>query len=308
MKPVYWLISVGLIMSLAWAVTWQADQISDTATKAARVVYTKAILDPQMAKVATTFKNLPYCDSTDPQQRLDLYVPKNASATPYPLVVYVHGGGWHSGDKTGKLLGYYAPSLASQGIAVASINYRLAPSAIFPAQNDDVACALSFLRDSSAKYNLDPGRLTLFGDSAGAELVTYATLADQYQIIPWHNSLKGVVDFYGLSDLTALAPGGHLDKITHAYLGSGYAQNLTAASPLTYRPAQTPPFLIVHGTKDSDVPIAQSQALADRLLTSGPVTLVSSRGAGHGFSSRGRPSADQIRTQVVAFIHQALTQ
>ena len=294
-------------MSLALAVAWQADQISDATTKTARAVYAKAIIEPQMAKVATTFKDVPYCSSADLQQRLDLYMPKAASVAPYPLVVYVHGGGWHSGDKTGSLLGHYAPSLVAQGIAVASINYRLVPRAIFPAQSDDVACALSYLRDNSAKYNLDGSRLALFGDSAGGELVTYATLADQYQAEPWHKSLKAVVDFYGIADLTAVVPGGHLDKITHAYLGSGYAHYIKTANPVSYYPAKTPPFLIIHGTNDHNVPITQSQALATHLVKSGPVSLISVRSAGHGFTLRSRPSADQIRTQVIDFIRRALT-
>lgn len=308
MKRYYWLLSFGLILTLAWTVNWQTGVFSHATKKAARVVYTTAILDPQMAKIAKLNKNVPYCNSTNPQQRLDLYTPKNATATPYPLVVYIHGGGWHGGDKTGSLLGYYAPSLVKQGIAVAAVNYRLAPHAIYPTQNEDVACALSFLHDNAARYHLDPARLALFGDSAGGELVTYAAVASQYQIEPWHNALKGVVDFYGIADLTAFAPGGHLDKITHAYLGSGYTQNLKAASPLNYRPAQTPPFLIVHGTNDRDVPIAQSQALANHLMVSGTVTLVPVANSGHGFTFRSQPSADQIRTRVVAFIHQALAQ
>src|ERR1043165_7616085 len=96
--------------------------------------------------------NIEYARVDSQLLQLDLYQPQNAkSAT--PVLVWLHGGAFTSGDKSNA--GKYAPMFAEQGIAVASVNYRLAPAAIFPAQIQDVKGAIRFLRANATKYHLD---------------------------------------------------------------------------------------------------------------------------------------------------------
>jgi acetyl esterase/lipase len=90
-------------------------------------------------------RDLTYCGA----QTLDLYLPAAAARHPLPLAVFAHGGGVVSGDKT-NLKPVFLNALASAGYAVASVNYRLAPAAKFPAQLEDVKCAIRYLRDKAA--------------------------------------------------------------------------------------------------------------------------------------------------------------
>ncbi len=118
----------------------------------------------------TTHTNLSYVDDGNVSHKLDLYVP-NGAASPVPLIVWIHGGGWQSGDKQ---LGQNSHPLryARMGYAVASINYRLSDEAIFPAQIYDCKAAVRWLRATAARYNLDPTRFGAWGQSAGAHLAS----------------------------------------------------------------------------------------------------------------------------------------
>lgn len=109
----------------------------------------------------TTHTNLSYVDDGNVSHKLDLYVP-NGAASPVPLIVWIHGGGWQSGDKQ---LGQNSHPLryARMDYAVASINYRLSGEAIFPAQIYDCKAAVRWLRANAAKYNLDPTRFGAWG-------------------------------------------------------------------------------------------------------------------------------------------------
>lgn len=232
------------------------------------------------------------------QQTLDLYRPTHSADQLTPLVVYIHGGGWRHGDKTDPIVRYYGPNLVHAGFAFAAINYRLSPQYIYPNQNDDVACALTYLQTNAAKYHLDPQRIVLFGDSAGGELAAYAAVSPRYQDAVWRRSVRGVIDFYGVSDFTTLIDGSHLDRSARTYLGPNYRQLAATASPIGTARISPPPFLLIHGINDQVVPLAQSQSLEKFLRDQGgQATLVSVRGAGHGFGLQGSPSASTQITQ-----------
>lgn len=114
-------------------------------------------------------ENVPYNDDADPRHLLDLYLPANAKGKT-PLVVFVHGGGWVSNDKYADM-GYMKKTIAeivSSGFALASIDYRLATQAVFPALIQDCNRAASFLYDNANKYGLDRSHaLCRNGFSAG---------------------------------------------------------------------------------------------------------------------------------------------
>ena len=118
--------------------------------------------------VAPVAADLAYAPLSD-AQRLDLYTPPRGE-TPYPLVVVIHGGGWTVGDKRGELPSAAIPGFLDLGYAVASVNYRLAGEAVFPAQLLDVKAAIRYLRADAPVFHLDPDRFAVVGESAGAHL------------------------------------------------------------------------------------------------------------------------------------------
>ncbi len=91
--------------------------------------------------LGTADRNLTYCNS----QQLDLYIPRTAPTRPLPIVLYVHGGSFTAGHKS-DLNPTFLGALASAGYAFVSVNYRLAPASHFPAQIEDVKCAIRYLR------------------------------------------------------------------------------------------------------------------------------------------------------------------
>jgi acetyl esterase/lipase len=120
-------------------------------------------------------------------ERFDLAVPNRPG--PHPLVVWVHGGGWHFGDKADVLP--YAEKLAAGGFAVAVVNYPLAPRAKYPAAPNAVRAAVEHLRANATEYDLDPDRMVLAGDSVGAQLVSELAVTGT-------DKVRGLVLFCGI--------------------------------------------------------------------------------------------------------------
>jgi acetyl esterase/lipase len=276
----------------------------------ARKLYAHTAITLAMVTVAHTQLNVPYCGARNPAQELDLYTPKHPkqAAGPYPLVVFIHGGGWYSGSKDDPIVGTYGPALVRQGFALASINYRLDPRYTYPTQDQDVSCALGFLYHHASTYQIEKSRIGLFGASAGGQLAAYAAIATSSRTQPWYPSIKGVVDFYGVANLVDLPHTAHLSPVVHRFVGREHSHaDDVAASPVTYAHLPAPPFLIFHGDLDRRVPLAQSQELARDLSAAGnSATLVVVQHAGHGFGVGDQPSVGQIRAQVVNFFSDAL--
>ena len=157
-------------------------------------------------------ENVPYNNDTDPRHLLDLYLPASAKGK-VPLVIFVHGGGWISNDKYADM-GYMKKTIAeivSSGFALASIDYRLATQAAFPALIQDCNRAASFLYDNANKYGLDRTRFAVMGFSAGGHLASLMGLSKNNNVAAFFMpntskqfSFKAVVDFYGPSELTSL--------------------------------------------------------------------------------------------------------
>lgn len=218
---------------------------------------------------------------------LDLRLPDASGA---PLVVFVHGGGFGRGSRA-----VFTPTMpgdapfdriVSAGFAVASVDYRLSGEAIYPAQVDDVAAALVWLRSSevAGEYGYDPERVVLWGESAGSTIAALVAFAAESG-----SGVRGVVDWYGLTDVVALMTAqGALDDATTreaGWLGAPVSQVLElarSASPITRVHADAPPFLIAHGLDDAAIPAEQSERFADALRAHGVgVELELVPGAGH---------------------------
>jgi acetyl esterase/lipase len=277
-------------------------------------------VDPPAAGAPLTqreWRDLAYAQ-TSGAQRLDLYLPPTGEG-PFPVVVWVHGGGWQGGDKR---LGPSSPALAlrARGFAVASVNYRLSGEATFPAQIHDVKAAVRWLRANAARHRLDGARMGAWGVSAGGHLA--ALLGTSGGVAELEGSALGnathssrvaaVVDWYGPADFPnfaahGLAAGcGAVRSLAElgALLGgppSQWPEAARLASPVTWVSADDPPFLIQHGTEDCTVPWPQSKALHDALAAAIGPTRVSLKllRAGHG----GPPfQADSTLAPITAFL------
>ncbi|HEY3999874.1 MAG TPA: alpha/beta hydrolase [Candidatus Xenobia bacterium] len=243
--------------------------------------------------------------------KLDLYLP--VGPCPFPVVILVHGGGWHKGDKA---LPAHPRSLRAfrggDGFALASVNYRLSPRYKFPACIEDVKAAVRFLRAHAAEYHLDPHRFAAWGLSAGGHLVGLLGLADRSagwdvgDHLDQSSAVQAVAEWYGGNDLQHfLSPAGR-QGIQETFL----PQDLARGSPITWVQRRAPPFFIVQGEEDVLVPAAQARLLADRLRHAGvPVTLVLVRHAGHGLRPVGGspdPPLTSILSRQWAFFRRTL--
>ncbi len=217
--------------------------------------------------------NIAYSSDTLTKHKLDIYLPSKVNGK-IPLVIFIHGGGWLANDKYADM-GYMKNTVAeiiSSGFALASIDYRFATQAIFPAQIQDCNRAISYLYDHADKYGFDRNRFALIGFSAGGHLASLVGLSKNNNVETFFMkgsnksfTFKGVVDFYGPAELI-LFPGANDEKSPEGLLIG--AAPLTrpdlakAASPVTYVDKNDPPFLIIHGEKDDMVSPKQSQLLS----------------------------------------------
>lgn len=229
--------------------------------------------------------------------QMDLYRPD--AVTNPPVVIWLHGGGWFTGDRT------LAPDLAthfvSQGIAMAAVDYRLSGDAIFPAQLFDVRAAIRYLRTRFEELGVGT-RIGLWGASAGGHLAALAGVTGHIDRMPDEQcdteigcEVQAVAESYAPVDLTGddVAPGKPLpgaDPRTspESRLLGGLATEVPdvarAASPHLQVTAAAPPFHISHGTGDMLVPHAHSRLLFDSLVAQGISSeLLLLDGYRHGF-------------------------
>ncbi|HEY7529509.1 MAG TPA: alpha/beta hydrolase [Gemmatimonadota bacterium] len=248
-------------------------------------------------------------------QKLFVEWPKNAGPGLRPLVVLIHGGSWRSGNPRSLL--DEGRLLVGAGYVVASVGYRFAPQHTFPAQIEDVRCAIRYLRENAATYGIDPSRVAAVGQSAGGHLAsllgTAAGASGLDGSCPFAGSpdVDGVVSFYGPQDLTDLDLFTTLQDEVVDFLGGtpDSDPDLAAlASPIEHVDAGDPPFLLLHKTGDNTVPIVHSETMDDALQAAGvPSTFIEVNQTGHTwpmFSTRSKHVEATCTT--LAFLEQTL--
>jgi len=134
-------------------------------------------LPTEPSKLVSVEYDITYANVSGVALKMDIYYPEVANG-PVPAVVYVHGGGWIGGDKADGIGMMIIPALVARGYLVAAVNYRLAPQYRFPAQIEDVKCAIRYLRAKADTYRIDPTRVGAFGSSAGGHLVALLSTSD----------------------------------------------------------------------------------------------------------------------------------
>ena len=208
--------------------------------------------------------------------RLDLYRGEERFPGPRPVFVYIHGGAWVIGSRRqqGRLTIH---ELAAAGWLCASIDYRLSPRATFPDHLDDVHAALAWIRAHVAEHGGDPGFIVLGGGSAGAHLASLATLADATDDTRTSAPIAGCVAYYGVYDL--VDDDRHFrHRAFHNLLMARVVMKCRVdqdrdryakASPLAQVCAAAPPFLLIHGDRDTLAPVGAARRFHAALTGAG---------------------------------------
>ncbi len=313
MKRLTFFLTILIVASLACNASQPTVEIQPTETATSSPVENKTALPSNefdSSKLGTVENDVKYCTMDGVELKMDVYYPSENSGR-FAVTMYVHGGGWSSGDKSKGAGGLEIPELQKAGFLVVSVNYRLAPEYQFPAMIEDVKCAVRYLRAHANEYNLDPNRIGVFGGSAGGHLVSMLGTTDESagfdvgEYLDRSSRVQAVVDMFGPADLTVDFEGGG-ETVRRAFGDFDFA----LASPVTYVTADDPPFLILHGEEDSLVPIEQSEELLAKLQAAGvPAELVPVANAGHGFKPVGgeiSPSREEISQMIVSFFEERL--
>jgi alpha-L-fucosidase 2 len=239
------------------------------------------LLTTCLAAAAADFRDVEFGQAGGVRLKLDAHIPDGAG--PFPAAILVHGGGWVAGDKE-QYITYIFQPLSDAGFAWFSINYRLAPQFLFPADADDVEMAIRFVKANAAKYKVDLKRIALIGESAGGHLVSYVGVRGRAE-----TRVAAVVSMYGVHDFVAAAiawkplPHELFDLFGVKAVDADTAKILIQASPVIYITKDMPPFLLMHGSKDEDVPYEQSVEMCNRMKQVGArCDLITIEGAPHG--------------------------
>lgn len=225
--------------------------------------------------------------------KLDVWEPKD-SEKPLPTVVYIHGGGWFFGDRTGafpQLMPYFA-----RGWNVINVEYRMSGQSLAPAAVEDSVCAMRWVYRNAKQFHVDLDRIIVTGHSAGGHLALMLGVFDVASGLDngcpadaaWGDpplKVAAVVNWYGISDVNDLLAGE--DRKTYAVSWLGNQENVEGVarkvSPITYVRPGLPPIISIHGDTDDVVPYSQSVRL-HQALTKAKVKneLVTIPGGKHG--------------------------
>ncbi|MHC4997149.1 MAG: alpha/beta hydrolase fold domain-containing protein [Planctomycetota bacterium] len=210
---------------------------------------------------------------------LDLARPRAKSDKPRPALVFIHGGGWTSGDKRRGNFIAFTLEYAAKGYVTMSVNYRLSRAKLECVE--DVKCAVRWLRANAKKYNVDPNRIGAYGNSAGAHLVTMLGVSHgekKLDVGPWQEYSSAVQAV--AASATPTSP---------RVRGEGYTEEHNKlVAPMTYVSADAPPFLLFHEESDRTVPVSNSDDFVKALKEAGAMDITYMRytdGSGHGVFS-----------------------
>ena len=271
---------------------------------------------PLPTRAISVTKDVPYVVDGAKAQRLDVYAPAGGISGA-PVMIYVHGGAWVLGDKReqGKPMLF---ELVERGWVCFSINYRLSPRAVWPDHINDVLAAIAWVKEHAAEYGGDPSFVALSGGSAGGHLAALAALAGDDDAFKAgfegaDCSVDACIPIYGVLDMTG-------DPQTSGRYGPGLKillerqvikqrvaearEVFEAASPSYRLREDAPPFLVLHGTHDTLVPVAVPRAFVPALreVSSSPVGYIEFPLAQHAFDVIASPRCSAAVAGIVAFL------
>ncbi|MDG2308619.1 MAG: alpha/beta hydrolase [Candidatus Binatia bacterium] len=308
---------IALVLA-ALALTGDARATTDPSASAAPTV------TPDPMAGITVLRDIAYATVEGEALHLDVYRRSDAGDEPQPVLLFYHGGGWVSGGRRdavpeddARMRGRSRewnkvwPSMlpyVRRGLTLVTADYRLAPKAPEPAAIEDAFRALAWIGREGRDHGLDPTRVGLAGVSAGGHLALLVGLTETSGIFfppkdlgEPRPTIRGVMDFYGVSDVADLLVGPNARPFTSQWIPNGSVSRARRLSPLTYVHSGAPPILIIHGDADAVVPYDQSKRLARALEAAGDrVDLLTIHGAAHGWFE---PSElEQIRAAALRFL------
>lgn len=262
-----------------------------------------------------------YAERSGEVQHLHVLIPKDfkAPGKQYPLVVFIQGSAWHRQEVFQHLP--HLIRVCQQGIAVAMVEYRPSEVAPFPAQAQDAKTAIRFMRKNAAQFHIDPERIGVWGDSSGAHTAVMAGFTadaepdtDLYAEVS--SEVRCIVDWYGPMDISRMNDVPSMQDHIAPDSPEGYLigqknvlENPDAVAPtipMNYLRGdiETPPVLIMHGSRDQLVSFEQGCLLYHRLKELGKtVRMYKLEGAYHAFGGFNSMEAVQI---VIDFLKEYL--
>lgn len=273
------------------------------------LLFATVSLSAQTPAAAPTEKDISYLPA-ERKEKADLYLPKE-DGKKHPGVLIIHGGGWKGGVKDAKREINIGTTLAAHGYVCMSIDYQLddpaSPTICWPQNLHDCKTAVRWMRANAERLHLDVEHIGVIGGSAGGHLSSMVGVTGPESGLdpagPYGEQsckVSCVVDMYGPADLANWKDISAL-RTSRAQSPDLYRQ----FSVLTHLDKNDPPFLILHGTADTTVDVAQSKAL-DAALTQAGIEhhLEIIEGAPHTFHLQ--PKQKDLRPLVLAFFDKHL--
>lgn len=234
-------------------------------------VFLLLLVSRAIAQSVPAHKDVVYANVGGKDLKLDLYLPSGTSKP--ALLVWVHGGAWRSGSKES------VPMLfVENGIATASLDFRLSTEGKFPAAVHDIKAAIRFLRAKAGEYGYRADRIAIAGSSSGGHLASLVGVSNDHAELEGNvglhlkesSAVHAIIDYFGATNLTTIlaqsTPHGlNVRKPALELLLGGHPENITdvarLASPVFHIDKRDPPLLIFHGDQDPQMPINQSHEL-----------------------------------------------
>jgi len=268
-----------------------------------------ASIDPSVEVI----KNIPFGNH---HQALDIYRPRQ-SVTDKPVLFQIHGGAWTEkiGSKNEQGIPLMTHLAKRDWICVAT-SYRLSPGATFPEHIIDCKEALVWIKEHIADYGGDPEFIVVTGGSAGGHLSSLMALsANDPEFQPGFEdkdtTVQGAIPFYGVYDFTNENQLQKHDGQRNFFETSimklsfdGHEGEYQQASPLFRISDAAPPFLIIHGDKDTLVPVEEARVFAEKLrgASSNEVAYAEIAGAQHAFDLFPSPRSEHVKQGVERFL------
>ena len=268
-------------------------QLIQTTSRMAVLLLLACAMPAVAAEPARHLTDIPYATVDGRTLALDLHLPGGVAQP--PLVVFLHGGAWSSGDKKS-----YPQFLLAQGFAVASVEFRSSRDARFPANVHDIKAAIRFLRAKQSEHGYRAARIAVSGVSSGAHLAalvgTSNGVAELEGKVGEHlresSEVQAIISWYGASNFTTILAqstefGRSVREPALKQLLGGLPDEVpevaTLASPVAHVGAGDPPAILLHGDQDRQMPVNQTLELEGAYRKAGlPVETVIVHGAGHG--------------------------
>jgi acetyl esterase/lipase len=242
-------------------------------------------IDPVASLYSNTqvISNIEYRKTDSVNLVLDIYVPcKKLGEPPWneysndrkPTLLFLHGGGWRTGDKVSRSL-FLMPYIA-RGWCVVTANYRHLDQAGLPAIIGDARSALNWIYDNADKYKFDTSRIVTSGESAGGHLALTTGLITDDALFQTKKKagrilkVAGIVNWFGVADLVKASKTWEADYYKEVGGDSTHADSIfRICSPINYITSSSPPIITIHGDQDKSAPYDQAPLLQNKLNESG---------------------------------------